>query len=302
MRIVTKGLLVVFVLALAVSAQSATVLRLNFDSAAAVDSATYKFRSNNDIPPSGVVSVHFNKPYVGSERDYGLLPCAATDGGNYPDIVDIPPATPAWQAGRALFTAVGSALDPTVHIGWYVNSSNLISVSGDFTAESLFMISRYNPVGSEYGLQNIFGNDRLVDATNGWCAWKFRVWPLADPTIGGDGKIQLWTGNTATFIGENDVDGPPVTPGQWHHVACVYTQSSNTIELFYDNVSYGTNNPAWGDLGQTQWFVGDWPSNCAPRGFAGWIDAVALSDTALAAGSFVLPSTSSMPINSWIEY
>ena len=302
MKLLVKSLLVVFVLALGVSAQSATVLRLNFDSAAVVDDATYDF-AGNDTPSSGTVSAHFNKPYVGSERDYGLDHCAATVNGNYPDIVDIPGATPAWQGGRALFTAGGTIsdpTDPTQHIGWYVNSSNLISVSGDFTAEALFMMSQHNPAGSEYGLQNIFGNDMLMSATAGWCGWKFRIWPVG--IIGGVGQMELWTPNTVTFIGENNVTGPFVTPGQWHHVACVYTAGTNTIELFYDNVSQGTNNPVWGDLGQSQWHIGDWPSNCAARGFAGWIDAVALSDTALGAGSFVLPSTSSMSINNWIEY
>lgn len=305
MKLLTKSLLVVFVLALAVSVQSATVLRLNFDSAAAVDSATYKFRANNDIPASGTVSIYFNKPYIGSERDYGLAVCGATDTGQYPDIVDIPAATPGWQGGRAMFTNLGTGADPCGHNGWYINSSNLLSVSGDFTAEALFMMNRYNPVGAEYGLQNIFGNDMLVHFANpgaGLCAWKFRIWPLADPVIGGNGKLQLWTGNTQTWFGEIDIDGPPVTPGQWHHVACVYTQGTNTLELFYDGASYGTTNPAWGDLGQTQWFVGEWPSNCAPRQFAGWIDAVALSDQALLPANFVLPSTASLAVNVWEEY
>ncbi len=302
MRFLTKSLLVVFVLALGFSAQSATVLRLNFDSAAVVDDATYDF-AGNDTPSSGTVSINFNQPWVGAERDYGLNHCDdVTDNGNYPDIVDIPSATPGWQGGRALFTALGTGADPTQHIGWYVNSSNLISVSGDFTAEALFMMNKIEPTGSEYGLQNIFGNDMLLNAAAGWCGWKFRIWPAGGTGIGGSGQMQLWTPNTVTFIGENNIDGPTVTPGQWHHVACVYTAGTNTIELFYDNVSQGTNNPVWGDLGQSQWHVGDWPSNCAARGFAGWIDAVALSDTALGAGSFVLPSTSSMSINNWIEY
>jgi len=303
MKILHASLAVLFVLGLSLSAQSATVLKLTFDSAPVVDDATYDFISY-DIPNSGIVSNEFNKP-LGSQRDYGWtwtgggtdFPAGYNNTGNYPDIVT--PATTGIQGGNALFTALGTAGDPTDHIGWYINEDNGISVTGDFTAEAVFMTNVIEPVGSEYGLQNIFGNDSIVDASRGLAAWKFRIWPAGGTGIGGSGQLQLWTGNTVTFFGEKDVDGPTVTPNAWHHVACAYTASTNTLELFYDGVSRGTTQPDWGDTNQTNWWVGDWPPNPAPRGFAGWIDAVALSDTVLAPGSFVIESFS---VNTWAEY
>jgi len=301
MKTMTKCLVTAFLLALGLTAQSANVLLLNFDTATIVDDATYDF-GTADIPASGTVSIYFNKPWVGSERDYGLMPPdPGTDTGNYPDIVDIPAGTAGFQADqKAFWTCTGDVGDSQQHIGWYINSSNVISVSGDFTAEALFMLAKIetslDPIeDSEYGLHNIFGTDMIAGSG---AAWKFRVWP--NGPIGGSGQLQLWTGNTITGIGENDVDGPPMAINTWYHVACVYTASTNTIELFLDGVSQGTTNPAWSNLGQDDWWIGAWPSNGANRGLAGWIDAVALSDTALAPGSFVLPTSSQ--VGDWSEY
>ncbi len=301
MKTINSILVVLFVVGLVASAQAQPALKLTFDSAPVVDAATYTFDAA-DIPSSGTVDLYFNKP-LGSQRDYGWehvgpgtdFPTHYEDNGNYPDIVT--PVTEGMQGGNAMFTALGDSGDPTKRYGWYINEDNGISVSGDFTAEAVFMANVISPTGSEYGLQNIFGNDSVVDATRGLAAWKFRIWP--DDQIGGTGQIQLWTGDTQTFFGENDVDGPTVTPGVWHHVAAVYTAGTNTIELFYDYVSQGTNNPVWGDANQTNWWVGDWPANPAPRGFAGWIDAVAITPGVLAPGSFEFEDLS---VTTWENY
>jgi len=296
MRKVSIGLIVMAALAVSVSSPAVTVLKLTFDSAATVDEATYVF-APADIPPSGTVSIYYNHPYVADERDYGLEVCAATDLGNYPDIVT-PATASTWQGGNALYTNEGTPADPCKHIGYYINEDNGIAIDGDFTAEAVFMITRLNPNGSEYGLQNIFGNDKVIDATRGLCGWKFRVFPVG-VLEGGVGQIQLWTPNTVSFWGENNIDGPTVTAGVWHHVACVYNSTSNTMEMFYDGTSAGTTTPAYGDTKQNQWWVAEWPSNCGARQLAGWIDAVALSDTTLTPSQFKLQAGN---VEQWKEY
>jgi hypothetical protein len=305
MKTINSILVVLFVVGLVASAQAQPALKLTFDSAPVVDAATYTFDAA-DIPSSGTVSINFNPPYV-DVRDYGWdhtgpgtdFPTHYVDSGNYPDIVT--PVTEGMQGGNAMFTALGTAGDPTKHNGYYINVDNGISVSGDFTAEAVFMANVLDPVtGTEYGLQNIFGNEKVVDATRGLAAWKFRILPVDyDSVVNADGEFQLWTGNTQTFFGENNVTGPIVTTGVWHHVAAVYTAGTNTLELFYDYVSQGTTAPVWGDTNQTNWWVGDWPANPAPRAFAGWIDAVAITPGVLAPGSFEFEDLS---VTTWENY
>jgi hypothetical protein len=292
-KILSVSLLVFTVLFFSEPSQCETVLLLNFDSALVVDAATYEF-SAGDIPVDGTVSIHFNKPTVGSERDYGFLqPDPGVDTGNYPDIVT--PATSGIRGGNALWTCTGNTDDPQEHIGWYINSDNIISVSGDFTSEAIFMLAKIgtdsNPVeGSEYSLHNIFGTEmisRIGQTSAQGAAWKFRVWPIG--TIGGTGKMQL---NCSSTNGgsEQNVDSltAPIPINEWIHVACVYTATTNTAEFFYNSVSQGTCNPQWAGINQDDWWVGAWPSNGANRGLAGWIDAVALSDEILSPSEFAL--------------
>ncbi len=99
MKLVIKLLCVMFVLALGLSAQGATIVYLTFDSATGTDFATYALDPADIVT---TVTINFHKPYVGSERDYGLMPPGdpGTDTGNYPDIVT--PLVPGCQGGNAL--------------------------------------------------------------------------------------------------------------------------------------------------------------------------------------------------------
>jgi hypothetical protein len=273
-------------------------VRLTFDSNPVTDAEQYTpYRC--DIPTTA--TIYFRKPWVGAERDYGhMQPDPGVDTGNYPDIV-VPP-TEGPQGGNAFFTCLGDVGNSQQHVGWYITDSSVPPVTGDFTAEAVFMLAKIGTtsdpvVDSEYSLHNIFGTEmisRVGQTTQQGPAWKFRVWPIG--IIGGDGKLQLWTGDTnPPDTGENDVDGPPLSIDTWYHAACVYTQSTNTIELFLDGVSQGSTNPDWPTTIQDDWWVGAWPSNGANRGLAGWIDAVALSDEALIPTNFVLPNNYPCP-------
>jgi len=279
---------------------SGVALLLTFDTTIGTNLATYT-PGPGDVPLGVEVSREFNKPFVGSERDYGTMPPGDIDTGNYPDIVT--PSTEGIQGGNAFWTCAGNVGDSQQHIGWYINKNNKISVSGSFTAEAVFMLAKIGTVADpildcEYSLQNIFGTDMLSGAATGtWAAfhvagsgaaWELRVWPIG--IIGGDGKLQLWTGNTITSLGELDIDSltAPMNINQWYHVVCVYDAPSNTISLYLDNVLQGSTNPAWANTGQNDWWIGAWPSNGANRGMAGWLDAVAISYGTLIPDDFVL--------------
>ncbi len=295
MKRVTEILCVIFVLALGLSAQGATIVYLTFDSATGTNFVNYTL-DPADIPTTA--TIHFHKPYVGSERDYGLMPPQpGVDTGNYPDIVT--PAVPGWQGGNAFWTCAGNIGDSQQHIGWYITDSAIPTVTGDFTGEAIFMLAKIGTPGdivydSEYSLHNVFGTQMLAgNPGSGWkpndgADWKFRVWP--DGIIGGHAQLQLNMGGTDGG-GEVNVDGPDMVINWWYHVACVYTAATDTAELFLDGVSQGSASPNWANSGQDNWWVGAWPSNGANRGLAGWIDAIALSDEVLAPANFVLPRT-----------
>jgi len=314
-----KILIAMFIMAMAVSAYSAQIFIMNFDAAPAVDLEDYPIGPGDF---GTTASIHFPEQFYTDgypARDYGfnntpdgtppdyVWPDDYTDSGNYPDIVT--PTTPGFQGGNAFWTCTGDAGDPQDHIGWYIakKGDDSFNMSGDFTAEAIFMLAKIGTstdavAQSEYSLHNIFGTESLNGPMGGETGayWKFRVWP--DGPIGGTGQLQLWTGVTTGGGGENDVDGPSMSINTWYHVAAVYTESTNTIELFLDGVSQGTNNPSWDNTNQNDWWVGAWPNNPANRGLAGWIDAVALSDVPLTPSSFVLPRSGYTGVPSWNLY
>jgi hypothetical protein len=299
-----KVLLIACVMAIAVAAQSATIVHLTFDGATGVDIPTY-------TTVAGEIATTVTYTFgglPGSARDYGLMPPdPGTPTGNYPDIVT--PTTPGFQGGNALWTCTGNTGDSQQHIGWYITDSAIPQVTGDFTAEAIFMLAKIGTVtdpvvDSEYSLHNVFGTEMLTGNVtgvpgDGGAGWKFRVWP--DGIIGGTGQLQLNCAGT-NGGGETNVDGPNMAINTWYHVAAVYTSGTNTIELFLNGTSQGTTNPNWSDDGQNDWWVAAWPSNGANRGIAGWIDAVALSDTALAPTGFVLPTDATSGVDSWNLY
>ncbi len=288
------------ILLLCLSANAAIVLRLNFDSSTVTRAENYAL-GPTDTPST--VTVHFNKPYAGGERDYGLMPLdPGTHTGHYPSIVT--PAAAGFQGGNAFFTCLGDATDSQQHIGYYINKGTSFTMSGDFTAEVIFMVNKIgmpptDPVADcEYSLQDVFGTAFIA---NDGANWEMRVWPNGGP-IGGNGMIQLcMNGNSGAP--EANINGPVITPLQWYHAAFVYTAATNTAEFFIDGVSQGTNNPNWGGSSvMNDWWIGAWPSNGANRGMAGWIDAVAVSDAALTPSTFNLPRSGYSEIETWNLY
>jgi len=310
-----QALIVVFVMAMALSAYSAQVFVVNFDGSPATDQEYY-LQGPGDFGTS--ISTHFTASYTADPadllaagaRDYGwmwdgsgffVFPDNYFNTGNYPDIVT--PSVAGFQGGNAFYTCTGNVGDSQQHIGYYIQKDDPgFSMSGDFTAEAIFMLAKIGQSGdevadSEYSLHNIFGTETVADSG---AAWKFRVWP--NGLIGGTGQLQLWTGHTDGSGGEEDVDGPDMSINTWYHVAAVYTQSTNTIELFLDGVSQGTANPVWGDSSQDDWWMGAWPNNPANRGLAGWIDAISLSNAALLPTQFTLPRSGYTGVQDWTIY
>ena len=294
--IILCGMLCIMVSALTV--QGAVIERIYFDSPTGVNIADYTI-STGDIPTT--VTRTFPKPYFGSERDYGLMPPdPGTDTGNYPDIVT--PASPGFQGGNAMWTCTGNTGDGQQHIGWYIYDSAKPPINGDFTAEIIFMMAKLGSlsdpvVDCEYSLQNVFGTDMLAFPSSGTppikdndgASWDFRVFPSG--VWGGDNnKLQLHMGGTDGG-GEVNIDGPTLVVNTWYHAAIVYTEGSDSAEFFLNGSSQGTGSPHWANAYQGDWWVGAWPSNGANRGMAGWVDALAISDAALAPAGFVLPTT-----------
>jgi len=284
------------------------VLILNFDSAVANDITTYTLGPGD----YGVDATIYIENYVptGARRNYGFMqPDPGVDTGNYPDIVT--PSTAGFQGGNAFWTCTGNTGDSQQHIGWYLFKDDpaFEGISGDFTAEAIFMLAKIGTdsdpvVDSEYSLHNVFGTEMIAFGTDiapdDGAAWKFRVWPQG--IIGGTAQLQLCCSATAEGGAEQNVTGPTMSIDTWYHVAAVYTESTDTIELFLDGATQGTTNPDWANSGQNDWWIGAWPSNGANRGLAGWIDAVSLKNEVLGPSEFVLPRAGYTAVDAWSLY
>lgn len=286
------------IMMLCLSSDAALVMRLNFDGTPANRVENYVIAvPDTDCTPT----IHVTQSPAGSARDYGLMPPdPGTQTGHYPSIVTPPSA--GFQGGNAFFTCLGDASDSQQHIGYYINKETGFTMSGDFTAEVIFMLAKIGTptdpvVDCEYSLQDIFGT-AMID--NGGANWEIRV--FGNGIIGGTGQIQLCN-NGNSGLSETTVTGPNLVINQWYHAAVVYTASSNTTEFFVDGVSRGTANPNWaGSSVMNDWWIGAWPSNGANRGMAGWIDAVAVSNVALTPSTFNLPRSGYSHIEVWNLY
>lgn len=251
------------------------VWRMNFDAPPQEYFDVYP-PGPGDIPPN--IIAHTDRPDV----EYSTWADSHAMMGP-PDIVTPPVQGP--QGGNALYT------DPTdgeVHEGLYISSDNGLKIQGAWTAEVLFYVLGLNPDGDEYGLQDLINTERLSDDPDPPSAkWDLRIWPEENPAIGGYGQLQFMTADPTV---EYRIDTPdPIELDVWHHAAAVYDADTNSAILYLDGELIGTG-PAnfFGDY-QNDWSIATWMNQAgSSRSLYGYIDAVAVSDTVLEPGNFVL--------------
>lgn len=153
-------------MALCLTANSAVVMKLNFDSATGTDFAEYTL-GPKDTPTTATVTFPptpedafphaYHQP---GARNYGVM--GGVDTENYPDIVT--PSTLGFQGGNAFYTCTGDVLDSQQHIGWFITQSNAPEVTGSFTAEAIVMTEKLSGIqDSEHSLQPFFGS-HTIDA------------------------------------------------------------------------------------------------------------------------------------------
>lgn len=263
------------ILVAVVEVNGEVVWRMNFDTPAQEYLEVYP-PGPGDIPPD--IIAHTEQPdveYVTWRDSHALI--------GPPDIVT--QTIPGPQGGNVLYT------DPTdgePYEGFYISSENGLTIEGSFTAEVLFFVLGLNPDGDEYGLQDLINTERLSDDPDPPSAkWDLRIWPDGNSVIGGHGQLQFMT---AGPTGEHSIDDPnPIELNVWHHAAAVYDADSNTAILYLDGKLIGTVTPDLYGVYQNDWSVGTWMNqSAASRSLYGFIDAVAVSDTVLEPGNFVL--------------
>ena len=190
-------------------------------------------------------------------------------------------------AGDGRPNAVSLALDGNV--GTYVEFPEAADIQpgagGGFTVEAFIKptdVSGYQVVASEWD-----------DGAPGAGDPNQRVWAL---TLTGD-QIRFDTSPTGPYVGGNkaqtDVPGGVVQAGQWHHVAGVYDQATNTNKVYVNGTLVATqtlasqgvflNDIANLRIGAAHYF-GSQQAN-----FGGVLDEVRITQQALAPGQFLMP-------------
>lgn len=272
--------------ALCTSASATTLYRLSFDSATSTTWESGRY----DIGPGEVLS-----NVTGTGSGLGVLPYGA--GGNFPSFVtaaSVPAINVPVQGGKAV------SLDATTNMdGVVVDFETPFGTPTSLTFEAAFIADSLPPAGNTAGLSYLISTE----------------WPDG---AGLDHNLRIQNDKVHYVVQRNPpalevvAEAPAaLVPGRWYHVAGVLnynstTPASSSISIWVDGVSAATA-PIDLSAGQYTYFfysaysggpnygnmfaIGHNPGGnefTDRRGLDGAVDAIAISDAALNAGSFVL--------------
>jgi len=202
-----------------------------------------------------------------------------------------------FQGGKALVTDSDGKDE-----GYFVDF-NPAFAPGDLTVEYIFMVRTLSVPGNTAGLQYLGSTE--------WPSGQSFQWMLRII----DNKLNFWT-NRGDSNAEYVRTLSDLAINTWYHVAAVLdynesTPASSQIQMYLNGVSQGTstynataNSFSLGGSGSNATYSPEHAFTAGynyalganisdHRGLAGAIDALAISNTALAPGSFVLPHLSS---------
>ncbi|MDD5707181.1 MAG: LamG domain-containing protein [Kiritimatiellae bacterium] len=252
----------VMVLCAAMPVRATTLLRVNFDTGAQNPAPSPYVAGAGDILPSGSTSVCFNPVRF------------STENGK--------------QGGQALAFTAGAA--SPVRQGYQFSALTNVQkfAQNSFTVEA---IVRPDFSDAVYGGTNYGTTSRSIIFFGCPEGWGINSVLFVDQNTH---KVQ-WIGAG----GYGDMASiQTLAPNRWYHVAVVVDGSIPQVRMYIDGVI--ENAGAYPDGWQYQgiFSIGDTISvgndpNTTTNNFAGLIDALSISDTALAETSFVLPSCSS---------
>ena len=182
---------------------------------------------------------------------------------------------------------------------------NVFVSKKNLTIEAVWFTDNLNPAGNTVGIQSIIGDE----------------WPSAARvqlflrTVGPSGSVQYWT-DRGDSNAECVTSTLSLQTNRWYHMAMVFDLDTGTdiatLRLYIDDVLQGTSTYApggiygWGGDLNASLFGGVPLSNPVRsfaigihnaqnanlidhRGLSGGIVAVAISDSVLSPGNFVLP-------------
>lgn len=257
--IMKKILAIAAIAALAVSLPAAEIFRIDF--AGTINASGYTAGPGDNIPVGWTID--YNNPTSGADPGQPTITADAT--------------APTGDGSVCVFNGNASQ-------GLIVTPS--AAISGDFTVEAIFRSDLADTAFAEYDLQQIVGNDQ----PNPDNQWALRI-DGSGITGLTPGSLQGMTNGTA---GEHNVGSTSaLTFGAtaWHHAVITYNSATNTVEMFLDGVSQGTNTPVSYSTGSWQHFsIGFWMNDASSnRHLVGAIDSIAIDNTVLAPGGFTLP-------------
>jgi hypothetical protein len=274
------AILAAALLAPAAITNSAVIFQLNFDGPVASQQAMY-VPGPGDIIPNGCV--------IATDAFAGWGGGWASNPPNAPSIIS---QSTSMQGGNAL----GVMVDANNNVGYNVNLGDG-TTSNSVTVEILVKVDEdFNNVRNEYGMEAFIGNE----AGGGSPVWALR-------TLGQFGapqaEVQLMTNPSGTEINYGTGAAPSTT--EMVHWAIVLDRANNRMELYKAGSKLGeATGQADNYLNKpfALFSIGNFPNPAgSSRSLIGRIDAVAISDQALGAGSFVL-STTTTSVSDWTIY
>jgi hypothetical protein len=297
-------------------------------SIAAFSQAAVLLYVNFDGPASGVQASGTEYTLTAPEVDtmfttptrFFCVANGVTDGPN----IAAPPGgmTGTPQGGKALLLQSGG-----------IDEGILAIMDGPLakqklTIESVWFTDNLDPAGNTVGIQSVIG-DEWPSATRA----QLFLRTIGNSVPGRNGRAEFWTdrgdSNSERVLGTVDL-----AVNRWYHMAMVfdYVDDTNcTLKFYIDGVqqgaavpyTIGTADRAFGDglnaAIMPAWNFPPTPANPVTsfaiglangtaagngsdhRGLSGGIDAIAISNDALAPGSFVLPAGLSS-VSDWTIY
>lgn len=162
----------------------------------------------------------------------------------------------------------------------------LPGLTGAWTVEAIFRTMDPLFAPTEYNIQNIIGTENAAADV-----------PKFEARIFGDGLNGLGipaTGQiqSGDLSGGPAFDGPSLEANVWYHLAMVY-DGAGTLTGYLDETAFGSSNVNYSGMSLSMIGIGYYMSdndtpNESIRGLFGDIDAVSISDQALAPGQFRL--------------
>lgn len=166
----------------------------------------------------------------------------------------------------------------TTRQGYWIEMQPALA-NQNFTIEAFFLIENLAPAFAEYKIENVVSTFWMSDGKG----LELRL--MGDF---GEGQLQMMTHDGSAEHNSGTANGA-IAINTWYHCAVVYNHSTGQASFYLDKALIGSANANWSNYTMKWLCIGAWPNPAGScRDIAGYIDAFAVSDTALDPDDFEL--------------